>query len=321
MSRFILSVIATVPVVLIGAGELSGTRGAAAGDFAAPVSMARPHAARPTASSLAEPVTGEAFAAASALAAGQRAADEPLDRILDLYVRDGLVYYRALRAERAALDRYVRSLRDVPAGFDAWPTGQRIAFWLNSYNALVLRTVLEHYPIRGDSPGYPPDSVRQIPGAFEGITHIVAGRELTLDEIESSVLASLGDPRVFLALGRGAVGSGRLRSEAYSAPHLDEQLAAVVEEFATEPWGVVLDRPADTVRVSPVFGWRREAFVRAYADRGWTDSGRSPIERAVLNLIEPSLYPSERAFLANNTFSFDYQEFDWRLNDLTGGRP
>ena len=215
----------------------------------------------------------------------------------------------------------MRSLRDVPAGFDDWPTGPRIAFWLNAYNALVLRTVLEHYPIRGDSPGYPPDSIRQIPGAFEGIAHTVAGRELTLDEIESSVLASLGDPRVFLALGRGAVGSGRLRSEAYSAPRLEEQLAAAVEEFATEPWGVVLDRPADTVRVSSIFGWRREAFVRAYADRGWTDSGRSPIERAVLNLIEPSLYPSERAFLANNTFGFDYQEFDWRLNDLTGGRP
>ena len=236
-------------------------------------------------------------------------------------MRDGFVYYRALRAERTVLDRYVRALREVPAGFDGWSTGRRIAFWLNAYNALVLRTVVDHYPIRGDSPGYPPDSIRQIPGAFEGITHTVAGRELTLDAIESSALASLGDPRVFLALGRGAVGSGRLRSEAYSAARLEEQLAAVVEEFATEPWGFALDRLADTVRVSPIFGWRREAFIRAYADRGWTDSGRSPIERAVLNLIESSLFPSERAFLAQNTFSFEYQEFDWRLNDLTGGRP
>lgn len=236
-------------------------------------------------------------------------------------MRDGLVYYRALRAERASLDRYVRALRDMPAGFEGWSTGQRIAFWLNSYNALVLRTVVDHYPIRGDFPRYPADSIRQIPGAFDGIRHTVAGRELTLDEIESSVLASLGDPRVFLALGRGAVGSGRLRSEAYSAARLEEQLAAVVEEFATEPWGVVLDRLGDTVRVSPIFGWRPDAFIRAYADRGWADSGRSPIERAVLNLVEPSLFPSERAFLEQNTFDFEYQAFDWRLNDLTGGRP
>lgn len=286
----------------------------------APGSMERPYAGvRPATSSLVESAPGAASVAASA--AVQRTADEPLDRILDLYVRDGFVYYRALRAERSALDRYVRGLRAAPAGFDGWSTGQRIAFWLNAYNALVLRTVVDHYPIRGDFPLYPPDSIRQIPGALDDIRHTVAGRELTLDEIESSVLPSLGDPRVFLALGRGAVGSGRLRSEAYSAERLEEQLAAVVEEFATEPWGVVLDRIADSVRASPIFGWRQEEFVRTYADRGWADSGRSSIERAVLNLVEPSLFPSERAFLAQNTFSFEYQEFDWRLNDLTGGRP
>ena len=215
----------------------------------------------------------------------------------------------------------MRSLRTVPAGFGDWTNAQQVAFWINGYNALVLRTVIDHYPIRGGSPLYPPDSIRQIPGAFERIRHTVAGREITLDQIESTVLASFGDPRVFLALGRGAVGSGRLRSEAFSAGRLESQLEAAAEEFATEPWGVILDRLADTVHVSPIFGWRQEDFVRAYADRGWTDSGRSPIERAVLNLIGPALFPSERVFLANNTFSFAYREFDWRLNDLTGGRP
>ena len=135
------------------------------------------------------------------------------------------------------------------------------------------------------------------------------------------MLASFEDPRVFLALGRGAVGSGRLRSETYSGATLDLQLAAVVEEFATEPWGVVLDRLGAVVQVNPIFGWRESEFVAAYADHGWTDSGRTPLERAILNLIEPVLFPSERVFLAKNMFSLGYQEFDWRLNDLTGGRP
>ena len=34
----------------------------------------------------------------------------PFDEILDLYVRDGLVYYLALRNERARFDRYVDAL-------------------------------------------------------------------------------------------------------------------------------------------------------------------------------------------------------------------
>ena len=42
-----------------------------------------------------------------------------------------------------------------------------MAFWLNAYNALVLKTVVDHYPIPGASAGYPAKSIRQIPGAFE----------------------------------------------------------------------------------------------------------------------------------------------------------
>ena len=83
----------------------------------------------------------------------------------------------------------------------------------------------------------------------------------------------------------------------------------------------MLDRLDGTVRVNPIFGWREAEFVAAYADRGWVDSGRSSIERAILTLIEPALFPSERAFLAENAFALRYQTFDWRLNDLTGGRP
>ena len=246
---------------------------------------------------------------------------EALDRLLDLYVRDGLVYYAALRQDRAGLDRYVRSIAAEPPGFAGWPTADAKAFWLNAYNGLVLRTVIDHYPIRGRASNYPANSIRQIPGAFDGRTHRVAGRTLTLDAIESDVLPAFGDPRLFLALGRGAVSSGRLRSEVYTAGRIEEQFAAVVQEFATDPHHVRLDRIAQEVRVSPILGWREADLVAAYAEGGWEAAERSPIERAILTLVEPSLFPSEQAFLQANAFTLRYQAFDWRLNDLTGGRP
>ena len=86
------------------------------------------------------------------------------DEILDTYVRDGDVYYRALKSERAKLDGYVpTSLAAVEA--DKLSRDEQIAFWLNAYNALVLRTVIDHYPIQGTLdrlPGeeHPPDSRR-----------------------------------------------------------------------------------------------------------------------------------------------------------------
>ena len=252
---------------------------------------------------------------------GQSTNSDQLDRLLDLYVRDGFVYYAALRVERTALDRVIQAFADEPPAFGDWPSEDQQAFWLNAYNALVLRTVVDHYPIRGRSPEYPADSIRQISGAFEARSHRVAGRSVTLDDIEADVLAAFDDPRLFLALGRGAVGSGRLRSEAFAGSRLEGQLMDVVKEFATTPRHVTLDRLDDAVIVSPIFGWREVEFVSSYANRGWADSGRSPIERAILTMIEPALYPSERVFLTRNRFTLRYQEFDWRLNDLTGGRP
>ncbi len=251
-------------------------------------------------------------------AGAQPRSDRVFDQILDQYVRDGLVYYAALRAERRAIDRHVESLAERPAGFDAWPEARRLAYWLNGYNALVLRTVIDHYPIRGMSAEFPENSVMQIPGVFSGREHRIAGRRLTLQAIEDELVAAFADPRAHLALGRGAVGSPRLRSEAFIGDRLEAQLRAVVADFATTPHQVTLDRAGDEVVVSAVFGWRAKEFA---ALAGADGTGRSPIERALVALISPALFPSEREFLARNTFRLRYRDFDWRLNDLTGGAP
>jgi uncharacterized protein DUF547 len=245
----------------------------------------------------------------------------PFDQLLDLQVRDGLVYYRALRAERGRLDRYAASL-DVPAAtYESWPREQKIAFWLNAYNAFVLQTVVDHYPIRGRAAAYPSSSIRQIPGAFEKTPHRAAGRAVTLDEIEKTILPAFKDPRVHLALGRGAVGSGRLRSEAYTAARLAAQLDAVQAELVAERAMLTIDRASDLMTVTPIVSWHEAEFVAAY-DKGasGTFAERSPIERAVVAFILPHLLPLEREAVQKNTFRVTFHPFDWRLNDLSGGR-
>jgi hypothetical protein len=245
-----------------------------------------------------------------------------LDQILDLNVRDGLVYYRALRSERGRLDRYIASLNTVSSLYEGWSNEHKMAFWVNAYNAIVLQTVINHYPIHGASKNYPPNSIRQIPGAFEQAKHRVAGKSLTLDEIEKTILPQFKEPRLHLALGRGAMGSGRLRSEAYSGDRIVKQLDAIQKEFVSEASMVKIDRAAGQIAVTPIFSWREAEFIQAY-DKGATGpfAQRSPVERAVVAFITPHLYPLEKEFVQKNEFRLTYLPFDWRLNDLTGGPP
>jgi hypothetical protein len=249
--------------------------------------------------------------------AGEAARTRTFDELLDLYVRNGDVYYRAIRSERAKLDGYIGQLATV--SIDKLPRNEQLAFWLNAYNALVLRTIADHYPIQGRSTEYPAKSIRQISGAFERLPHRVAGRTLTLDQIEQTILPTFHDPRVYFALGRGAVGSGRLRSEAFTGARLEEQLADVAAECVTRAQCVAIDRTNAKVGASSIFSWRAKEFAEAYADKAPPAfSNRSPIERAVIAFVMPKLLATEKEFIEKNTFQVTYSAFDWTLNDLTG---
>jgi hypothetical protein len=245
-------------------------------------------------------------------APGAELLHRPLDQILDVNVRDGLVYYRALKAERGRLDRYIASLNVTPAVYQGWSKGQQMAFWLNAYNAMMLQLVINHYPLHG--------TAHQIPGGFDKTIWRAAGRSVTLDAIEKTILPEFKDPRLYLALGRGSVGGGRLRSEAYTADRLDRQLADIQADFVNDRHMYRLDRLTNTIFVSPIVSWHEAEFVAAYDKNDPKFAQRSPIERAVVAFIAPSLLPSEREFVQKNEWKMQFMDMDYRLNDLTGGR-
>jgi len=244
-----------------------------------------------------------------------------LDVILDTYVREGLVYYRALRAERGRLDGYISNL-DVPgAALEGWSRPEQAAFWLNAYNAAVLKTVINAYPIRGKSSQYPVDSIQHVSGAFVAKRHRIAGRMLSLEDIEKQVLPGFNDPRMYFAIGRGSLGGGRLRSEAFTATRLEQQLAAVAAECVQRNECFRYDPAADRIEISPIFGWRQAEFTKAWSGDPSVFGKRSPIELAVLQMVLPHVLPSEARGLTRNTFTVAYSDYDWRLNDLTDGGP
>jgi hypothetical protein len=80
-----------------------------------------------------------------------------------------------------------------------------------------------------------------------------------------------------------------------------------------------VDLSANKVVMSPLFSWHEKDFTDVYASKAPpVFSERSPVERAVLALLQPKLLGTEVEFIQKNAFKMEFGEFDWRLNDLTG---
>ena len=196
------------------------------------------------------------------------------------------------------------------------PSGSRVNEQGQAETIAVLKNDL---PRIGGPVGIKADGIVSIlgPDAVPGIdSPIPIGR---LGDFFIRLLETDGDARVYFALGRGAIGSGRLRSEAFVAGRLEEQLAEVAGECVTRAQCIQIERDAGKVKISSIFSWREKEFVAAYADAAPPAfATRGPIERAVLTFVEPKLLPAEKEFIAKNTFQVVYTPFDWTLNDLTG---
>jgi len=115
--------------------------------------------------------------------------------ILREYVDEsGRVDFRALEKHPEPLERYVTWIAHngpVLSNGDVETHAERLAFYLNAYNALAMYNVLES--------GFDPD---QGYGFFRRSRLRIDGRYLSLHDLEEDVIRRLGEERVHFALNR-----------------------------------------------------------------------------------------------------------------------
>lgn len=245
--------------------------------------------------------------------------------VLQRYVDDtGMVDYKALKANRAGLDTFVKRLGDLDrTTYEAWNAKAKIAFWINAYNGLTLKTIINHYPIQASwwrSLRYPKNSIRQISGVWDEITHEVMGKKMTLEAIEHETLRKdFDEPRIHLAIVCAAMGCPPLRNEPYLGGKLDAQFAHQARRFFSNAKTFRIERDGGEVYLSPIFKWFGEDFVPAYVpEEGFGDRGKTL--RAVLNYVAEHLRKKDAEYLRTGEYDVEYLDYDWTLNAQSEAR-
>ncbi len=167
-----------------------------------------------------------------------------------------LAYGRVSAETRIRLASYIERLSASPV--DRLARDEQRAFWINLYNALTVKTVLDAYPVK---------SIRDIrisPGLFSsgpwGKKLVkVAGEEISLDDIEHRILRPLWrDPRLHYALNCAALGCPNLMRAAFTASNTETLLEEGARTFVSHPRGARLEN--GRLIVSSIYTWFREDF-------------------------------------------------------------
>jgi len=243
-----------------------------------------------------------------ALLASGAAADEPAyvptwEALLAEHTRSvpttvgTTVDYAALKG--ASRDRWRQLLRQLDEAPAPESREETLALWINAYNILTIDKVLGRYPV---------DSIRDIGSFFSPVwdqdAGRVAGREVSLGEIEHGILRKLGEPRIHAAIVCASTSCPSLRRTPFTARDLDAQLDEAMRQWLASPSkGMRIDREDERLTVSRIFDWFEDDFDVLGG------------VRAALTRYAPE---ADRGWLASHAKDghLDHFDYDWRLNDV-----
>ncbi len=217
--------------------------------------------------------------------------------------KDGYVDYDAIRINRGGdLYQYISLIET--ADLTTCSESDKLAFWINAYNAHMIRLVLAR------------PNLKQISEDFKlfGERFKVAKINTTLNEIEHRIIRASTkkggpiegmsikelEPRIHFALTCGALGSPKLQNHAFLGATLSATLDAAAVAFANDPRHVRVE--SDKLIMSSLMRWYEEDFAKL---------------GGVVAYLSPKITaPDVVAKMKTDFPTATKFEFDWTLNSV-----
>lgn len=204
-----------------------------------------------------------------------KATEERITYLLNKYVKDGNVLYRQWLIEPADIQNLCALVKSFEISNDfEMNSNQKKAFYINAYNILTIHLILfRYYELLGgdDSQTYylpRKKSIQNLIPKLAGTTWNVfswrvAGRELTLDEIQKKVLVPMRDARVHFAINCASIGCPPLFKKAFEFDNINEDLEKVTYDFVNSGDQTIFGKAAsgsNEIVTSQIMEWYAKDF-------------------------------------------------------------
>lgn len=210
---------------------------------------------------------------------------ETYQSVLNKYVTSDGVKYKKLKSNDAGtIDAIVNAIATQKA---SGSKEDQLAFYINAYNAWMIKIVLDRYPtdsvLNGDSK------------IFEKKIIKVGGVTMSLNDLEHNIIRKkFNDSRIHFAVNCGSESCPPLAKEAFTGSKLNEQLHNLTVKFINSKYGV--KQSGNTLHVSQLFDWYKSDFKKDSPDG------------TVLGYIK-------KYAKVNGTPNLAFQEYSWKINE------
>ncbi|MBK8505102.1 MAG: DUF547 domain-containing protein [Saprospiraceae bacterium] len=174
------------------------------------------------------------------------------NELLGTYVDSkGKVDYAGLKNNLPKLEKYLSVLKQNHPKKE-WSRDQKLAYWINTYNAFTIKLILDHLPL---------SSITKIEnGKPWDKKWIKLGDETySLNQIENEIIRpQFIEPRIHFAVNCAAKSCPPLANEAFTEANLDQLLEKQTKSFFNDQnYNVITTSSA---KVSKIFDWYSADF-------------------------------------------------------------
>lgn len=214
-------------------------------------------------------------------------------QVLEAHVKNGAVDYPGIQSDER-FPAYVAQLDRVDPNALA-TRAERLAFWINAYNAFAIKGILDQYS---------PVSYVGRYRYFIGRDYSVGGVTINLYDLERQVLIKqFQEPLIHFAIVCASTSCPKLQPWVYEPDQLERQLDRVARDFINDPTRNRFDRTRKVASLSMIFKWFDDDFSKA------AGSVQAYVTRYVK---DPELVQD----LMRSDYRIEYLDYDWSLNGI-----
>lgn len=207
--------------------------------------------------------------------------DNELKKFVDA---EGRVDYKRWKEDTILLDAYIAELENNPPK-PFWRSNDSLGYFINAYNAITVKLILDHYPIK---------SIRKLVTPWRLKRFKLNNTFISLNHIEHKILRKMNDPRIHFAINCASRSCPKLQNSAFFSHKIDQQLEHATKAFINDSSKNKISK--DNVQLSRIFQW----FAKDFGNK-----------KQRLNFIQS--YTQE---CIDSHVKIRFLSYDWRLNDL-----